>query len=241
MLRKFWPFHVIGAPEMNPWSLPNAMMLPVNVEEAEEGLEAERADLEVGRAPSASRRYSATPTSAVARPPKECESAIRSGIFVIGIAALIATPIALPTTHAREDPLVGDDVLVKKRPDDGDEHADFAEEEPAPRPLGRRQAAEAEDEEDRRYEVAEAQHRHGRGHDALPCSSLRSGGRRVFPLEHPQHAVGDHEAADDVDRRAAHRDEAEDLADRDGPTRRRRATPTSEMPLMAFVPLMSGV
>ena len=40
--------------------------------------------------------YSATPTSPVASPPKECESAIRSGIFVIGMVALMATPMVLP-------------------------------------------------------------------------------------------------------------------------------------------------
>ncbi len=73
------------------------MMLPVNVRKPRNDLEAERAHLEVRERPSASRRYSATPTSAVARPPKACESAIRSGIFVIGIFALIAMPIAAPT------------------------------------------------------------------------------------------------------------------------------------------------
>jgi hypothetical protein len=40
--------------------------------------------------------YSETPTSAAARPPKECESAIRSGILVIGIQIDIAAPIAAP-------------------------------------------------------------------------------------------------------------------------------------------------
>ena len=82
---------------MNPCSLPNAMMLPVNVRKPRNVSKPSAPILKYVR-PSASRRYSATPTSAVARPPNECESAIRSGIFVIGIVALIATPIALPTT-----------------------------------------------------------------------------------------------------------------------------------------------
>ena len=94
---KFWPFQVIGAPEMKPWSLPNAMMLPVNVRKPRNVSKPSAPSLKYV-SPSTSRRYSATPTSAVARPPKECESAIRSGIFVIGILALMATPIPLPTT-----------------------------------------------------------------------------------------------------------------------------------------------
>ncbi len=35
-----------------------------------------------------------------------------------------------------------------------------------------------------------------------------------FPLEHLQHAISDHESADDVRRRANDRDETEDRADR---------------------------
>ena len=36
------------------------------------------------------------PTRAAARPPKQCESAIRSGILVIGIQIDIAAPISEP-------------------------------------------------------------------------------------------------------------------------------------------------
>ena len=41
--------------------------------------------------------YSETPTSAAARPPKACESAIRSGILVIGIQIAIEAPMKEPT------------------------------------------------------------------------------------------------------------------------------------------------
>ena len=37
---------------------------------------------------------------------------------------------------------------------------------------------------------------------------------RRLALEHPQHAVGENEAADDVSRRTDHRDESEDRAHR---------------------------
>ena len=79
---------------------------------------------------------------------------------------------------------------------------------------------------------------------ALTCVSAL---RRLAPsaslaLEHLQHAVGDEEAADDVDRRADDGDEAEDRA---RPCRGREpaatSEPTSEMPEMAFVADMSGV
>jgi hypothetical protein len=45
--------------------------------------------------------YSETPTRAAARPPKACESAIRSGILVIGIHTDMAAPMAEPTISPR--------------------------------------------------------------------------------------------------------------------------------------------
>ena len=45
---------------------------------------------------------------------------------------------------------------VEQRADDGDEHADLAQHAARAAPLGRRETAQTEDEEDRRDEVAEA-------------------------------------------------------------------------------------
>ena len=92
---KFCPFHVTGAPVMNPWSLPNAMMLPVNVKRPRNVSKPSAPSLNCERC-SPSRMYSAMPTSPVASPPNECDSAIRSGICVIGMRALMAMPIVLP-------------------------------------------------------------------------------------------------------------------------------------------------
>ena len=55
------------------------------------------------------------PTSAAARPPNACESAIRSGILVIGIQIDIAAPISEPMMRPSDDPLVADDLVVKQR------------------------------------------------------------------------------------------------------------------------------
>jgi hypothetical protein len=40
--------------------------------------------------------YSTTPTNATASPPKECESAIRSGILVMGIHMPMGIPMSVP-------------------------------------------------------------------------------------------------------------------------------------------------
>ena len=94
-LRTFCPFQVMGLPGTKPWSLPNATMLPVNVIRPRNVSRPSAAILNVESCVP-SRMYSATPTRPVASPPNECESAMRSGIFVIGMVALMATPMVLP-------------------------------------------------------------------------------------------------------------------------------------------------
>ena len=65
---------------------------------------------------------------------------------------------------------------------------------------------------------------------------------RLRALEHLQHAVGDHEAADHVDRGGGDRDEAQDRAERArGRPPAATSEPTSEMPEMALVADISGV
>ncbi len=97
MFEAFCPFQVTGAPVMNPCSLPNAIRLPVKVRKPRKHLEPERRHGEaVDRSVAIRWWYSETPTRAAARPPKACESAIRSGIFVIGIQIDIAAPMSEP-------------------------------------------------------------------------------------------------------------------------------------------------
>ena len=60
--------------------------------------------------------------------------------------------------EAAEDPVVTDDVACGASvADDGDEHPELTEEEAAPRGLRTREAPQAQDEEDRRDDVAEAE------------------------------------------------------------------------------------
>ena len=82
-------------------------------QEAEEHLEPERRDGDRVHGPRRGGTYSVTPTSAAARPPNACESAIRSGIFVIGIQMDMAVPMSDPMRSAGDDPLVGDDLLAE--------------------------------------------------------------------------------------------------------------------------------
>ena len=67
--------------------------------------------------------------------------------------------------------------------------------------------------------------------------------RRGLRLEHLEHAVGDEEAADDVDRAEDDRDDEHDLVERAGrslsPSTRR--PPSTTIPWIAFVPDISGV
>ena len=106
-----------------------------------------------------------------------------------------------------------------------------------PRPGGfrRTQALQPQDEQDARPP--------GRGPAASGFGSSASCG--VFPsqLEHPQHAVGDHEPADHVDRRRGDGDEAQHVAQQcpDSLLPGVTSEPTSEMPEMALVADISGV
>ena len=95
-LKTFWPLYVIGAPFTSSWSFANAMRLPVNVIPPRRTSKPSAVTLNVPRF-SPCRRNSETPTSAAARPPNACESAVRCGIAVIGTQRPIATPIVEPT------------------------------------------------------------------------------------------------------------------------------------------------
>ena len=53
-----------------------------------------------------------------------------------------------------DDPAVVDDRVVEQRADDGEQHADRGLLHAAPRLVGAREAAQSEDEQDRRDEVA---------------------------------------------------------------------------------------
>ena len=139
---KFCPFHVTGAPVMKPWSLPKAMLLPVNVSEPRN---TSRPSAPVSKRETCPCVFknSAMPTSAVAAPPNAWLKAIRSGIFVIGIERRDRSTEARAEDHPGDDPLVGDDLRLEQRRHDGDEHAELAEVDPALGLLGRRQPAEA--------------------------------------------------------------------------------------------------
>ena len=84
------------------------------------------------------------------------------------------------------------DVLVDQRDDDGGEHAGCGERVAAAGGTGRAELLQAKDEEDGSAEVEE-----------LSPLAFR------FLLEHLEHAIGDHEAADDVDHCGGDRQETE--------------------------------
>ena len=98
------------------------------------------------------------------------------------------------------------------------------------RGLLRREAAQAEDEEHARGEIGERTDDVGRDH------------RSASLPEHAQHALGDEEAAGDVDRREQDGD-ARRGSMAPAPRRRRARSmpPMTMMPLMALVTLISGV
>jgi hypothetical protein len=75
--------------------LPKAIRLPVKVRKPKKTSSA-RAPMVKRSMPLPRWTYSETPTSAAAKPPKECESAIRSGILVIGIQIAIEAPMREP-------------------------------------------------------------------------------------------------------------------------------------------------
>ncbi len=135
-------------------------------------------------------------------PTSEWKAATSSGIEVIGtrraITAPMPPPIAMPSTTS--DP--GADAgrrMRGERGDDRDRHADHAEQIAAPARLRAGQPAQRQDEQDAGDEIEQ------RG---------EIGGHRLrapyfFLLVHRQHALGDQEAAEDVDRGKDQRDEAE--------------------------------
>ena len=97
MFEAFCPLQVTGAPVISPCSLPKAIRLPVKVRKPRNTSSPSAAMVKRSIPPVAMRWwYSETPTRAAARPPKQCESAIRSGILVIGIQIDIAAPMAAP-------------------------------------------------------------------------------------------------------------------------------------------------
>ena len=114
---------------------------------------------------------------------------------------------------------------VQQRADHGDQHADGGQLHAAAGLVGRGQSLQAEDEQHRGDQVAgldeklasdaaTGRRRGMRGHrrDA-PVEQLNQTRHRLLPLlalEHLQHAVGDHESADHVDRRGRHRHEAQE-------------------------------
>ena len=92
----FWPGYTIGVPFTSSWSFANATRLPVNVIPPRRTSKPSAVTLNVPRC-SPCRRNSETPTSAAARPPNACESAVRCGIAVIGTQTPSQTPIVEPT------------------------------------------------------------------------------------------------------------------------------------------------
>ncbi len=110
-----------------------------------------------------------------------------------------------PDRHARRDQPVRVDLRRDEREHERDHHADGRDPVPRPGSRGVREPLDPDDEEDRRDRVRQVddvlrerqRHRHPRS------SGFRS--------EHLEHAIGDEEAADDVDRREHDGDERERL------------------------------
>ena len=163
-------------------------------------------------------RYSIQAMIATAPPPTPLNIATICGIAVIRTFRAAGTPIAVPMTSPRA---ISHGVLEprqhmrrQQRGHDRDRHADGRDLVPAHRRARPRQPAQAVDEQRERDDVAGVDEvrllQEDRG-DHLPSPSdlvRRSVPRRQIglALEHPEHPVGDQEAADDVDRAERDRD-----------------------------------
>ena len=85
----------MGVPFTMPYSLPKAIRLPVKVRPPS-NISNPRAPTLSGPIRPPKLAYSAAPTRAAAKAPKACESAVRSGMAVIGIQIDMAAPIDPP-------------------------------------------------------------------------------------------------------------------------------------------------
>ena len=133
MLVKFCPGQVTGAPVMTPCSLPNAIKLPVNVRKprntsrpsarASDDVEMDAVRIVLGDADQRRRQ--------AAERVRERDSLGHLGHR----DARDGGADDRADDEAGDDPVVGDDLLVEERADDGDQHADDADEDAAPRAL----------------------------------------------------------------------------------------------------------
>ena len=198
--------------------------------------------------------------SAAAPPPTPLKMATSWGIAVILTNRATGTAMTAPSTMAtsastRFVPECRNDGRVKVITD-GEPAAAAPTRLPSAGVLGRAQALEGEDEAGDGDQVGQIAGRQGEGdgqHQAAPpgvtgtgvlgLGRLRRGSLPVagLGLEHLEHAVGHHEAADDVERGQEHGEEAEhDLGRAVGLPHDGQA-PTSTMPWMALQPDISGV
>ena len=125
---------------------------------------------------------------------------------------------------------------VEEREEDRDRHPDRGDDVARARGRRRGEPLDPDDQEDAGDEVGEVD----RGLREREAASLGVVARRLA-LEHLEHAVGDEEAADDVDRREDDRDEREHLLEVESAEPAMSIAPTRTMPWIAFVPDMSGV
>ena len=154
---------------------------------------------------SSASRYSTIEISATAPPPTPLNSATICGIAVIRTERALGIADGGADHEAGDDQAPVVDALVDQRRDDRDRHADGRDLVAAD---GRARPAQhvQPDDEEREGDDVEELDDVGAAHSS--SSFGRLGGLR---LEHPEHAVGDEEAADDVDRPERDRDHEQDV------------------------------
>ena len=172
----------------------------------------------VGRSPPVSRNC-AWAISATAPPPTPLKSATICGIAVIFTLQAMGIPTAVPIAIPTCDQPVVADLLHEQGRHDGDRHPGGGDMFPAARVRGWLSTPQAEDEE--RNDVARTDEvdpgaRTRGGHAASRAVlGLAAGGLGPL-LEHLEHAIGDEEAADHVDRAERDRDHQDQLGEEAG-------------------------
>ena len=182
--------------------------------------------------------YSAMPTSVAASAPKACESAVRCGMAVIGIQIDIAAPMPEPTRAPIRSSVVDDVVMraaCRRRPPACRRAASCMPRRAlsgAVRP--RRPRMNSTDATQAMMNAATVDRAARSPHQRRQVQRVH---RLPSCVEHLEHAVGDHESADDVDRGRGDRDEAEDGAERaEVVAPAATSEPTSEMPRWRWWP-----
>ena len=209
---------MIGLPDMRPSSFRKAMTEPVKVMAPMATPSASRSAPGRGcrrrcRCRSfPARRWRRPPPCTAARPTSEWKAATSCGIEVMAMRRAMTAPtpppMARPSTIRPKPPADGRG--QRQRGDDGDGHADHAVDVALAAGGRMRQAAQRQDEQDAGDEIEE-------GSEVGVQRSL------LLLLVHGQHALGDEEAAEDVDRDQHQRDEAEAGRQRRRPRCRRPA------------------